>query len=426
MEEQDKNKNRKCDQDLIEHPIMEMISDKDFDGYLLTRFDVKVVTSLPGDIQTAALIYQNGRFFIRVAEQFMQELKPDERVAVLKHEVAHFVNKHYSRRNGRNPKIWNIAADCAINQNLQHLPEGCVSLEKGWPAHEAAEIYYDLYMKMATKQSTGQKGNSGKGSTSNGPAKGSGPNGAAKNNGDSLPDQFDEVMDAPMNDSSDAESMADDIIRETIKERLNAGESSERMRGLHAGMLSDYIDELTKPPMINWKQALARFAASLADAETRRTLKRPDRRELSPFGKRREYLPSLVVAVDTSGSVSDEMLSMFFSQIHLLRNMLNEVEVVIADAQVHESFTYKSGMENRLRSAATGRGGTDFDPAVKYINANLSHCDGAVYLTDGWCPVPSTKCRIPMIWIVTENEGYEGRPKIHAPDENSKHKRGRW
>jgi predicted metal-dependent peptidase len=405
------NKNQKCDQDLIEHPIMEMISDKDFDGYLLTRFDVKVVASLPGDMQTAALIYQDGRFFIRVAEQFMQELKPEERVAVLKHEIAHFVNKHYCRRNGRNFKVWNIAADCAINQNLQHLPSACVTLEKGWPAQEAAEIYYDLYMQMAAKQEKNKKGSQ---------------KGDANNDSGPLPGQFDEVMDAPMNGAADAESMADDIIRETIKERLNAGESAERMRGLHAGMLSGYIDDLTKPPMINWKQALARFAASLADAETRRTLKRPDRRELSPFGKKREYLPSLVVVVDTSGSVSDEMLAMFFSQIHLLRNMLNEVEVVIADAQVHESFTYKSGMENSLKNAAVGRGGTDFDPAVKYINTNLSHCDGAVYLTDGWCPVPSTKCRIPMIWIVTENEGYEGRPKIHAADENSKHKRGRW
>jgi len=405
---------RKLNQELVEHPIMEMISDKDFDGYLLTRFDVKVVEELPGEIQTAALIFQNGRFFIRVANQFFEELKPEERVAVLKHEIAHFINKHYSRRNGRDPRIWNIGCDMSINQSLQNLPNNCVTLPKNWPANEAAEFYFDKLMNEASKQS--KKGSCSRNGTGQQKQNNQRGRGSKSSNGPAIPKQFDEVMDAPGYEASNAESIADDIIRETVKERINTGESIERMRSLHAGALEDYIDELTKPPMINWKQALARFAASLADAETRRSLKRPDRRELAPWGKKREYLPSLVICVDTSGSVSDEMLSKFFSQIHLLRNMLNEVEVVIADAAVHDHFTYKIGMENKLKSAGYGRGGTDFDPAVKYINKNLSHCDGAIYLTDGWCPVPDTKCRIPMIWIVTENEKYEGRPKIMASE----------
>jgi len=412
------NKNKTehiCDQDLVEHSIMEMIADKDFDGYLLTRFDVKVIPELPGKMQTAALIFQNGRFFIRVSETFFKGLEPKERVAVLKHEIAHFVNKHFSRRNGKHAEIWNIACDIAINQTLVNLPSKCATLPKEWPVQDAAEVYYDMLVQTQNKQCSkcGGTGNT-QNSNQNKPCpqcQGSGNN--------QMPGQFDEIIDSPTCETSDAESMADDIIRETIKERINAGESIERLRGLHAGALEEFIDDLTKPPMIDWKHALTRFAASLADAETRRSLKRPDRRELAPWGKKREYLPSLVVCVDTSGSVSDEMLAKFFSQIHLLRNMLSEVEVVIADAAVHEHFTYKTGLENKLRSAAIGRGGTDFEPAVKYINKNLSHCDGAIYLTDGWCSVPTTKCKIPIIWVVTENETYEGRPKIQAPDDNS-------
>jgi len=103
------------DQTPLEHAIMQMIRDKDFDGYLITRFDVKLVETLDSDIQTAALAYLNGRFFIRANEKFFNELNPKERVAVLKHEVAHFVNKHFARRNGRDPKLFNLAADCAIN-----------------------------------------------------------------------------------------------------------------------------------------------------------------------------------------------------------------------------------------------------------------------------------------------------------------------
>ena len=418
-------KDKKCDQSLVEHAIMELISEKDFDGYLATHFDIRVVDSLPSEVQTAALIYINGRFFIRVCQEWFAKKTNEERVAVIKHEIAHFVNKHFSRRNGRDSMIFNIANDCAINQGIGNLPDDCIKLPSGWPPNDSSELYYDKYvenLQKSPKSASGQdKGGQGKPQQGQGkPQQGQSQDGTGGN----LPDLFDEEMDAPMNAGAEAESMADEICRETIKDRLNAGVSPEKLRGLHAGALEGYIDDLTAPPMIDWKHALTRFAASLADVQNRMTLKRPDRRQLSPFGRRKEYLPSLVVCVDTSGSVSDEMLGKFFSQIALLGRQLSEVEVVIADADVHESFTFKQGMESKLAHSAFGRGGTDFDPAVQYINKNLSHCDGAVYLTDGYCPVPQTKCRIPMIWIVDGSKDFEGRPKITVENDAAERSRG--
>ena len=423
------------DQSNLEHAIMSLIADKDLDGYLITRFDVRIIKTLPTQTQTACLMYVNGRFFIRVAEKFFDDLTPKERIAVLKHEVAHFVNKHFARRNGRDSYIWNIANDCAINQGIEHLPTGGIVLPNGWEANEASEYYYEKYLKMAKKQSKrkgkcskcggqkgqgqkgkgqGQKGQKGKGQGQKGQGqKGQDPC-SCGGSGNNLPDLFDEVMDATMSAGPEADSMAGEIIRETIKDRLNAGVGIDKLRGLHAGGLEGYIDDLTAPPITDWRHVLSRFAATLADAQTRMTLKRPDRRNLSPFGRKKEYLPALVVCVDTSGSVSDDMLSQFFSQIALLGMQLAEIEVVIADAKVHEHFTYHKGLESRLKKAAYGRGGTDFDPSVQYINKNLTHCDGVVYLTDGWCPVPQTKCKLPLIWIVTEAEDFEGRPKVMA------------
>jgi len=410
---------RKCDQTPVEHAIMELIADKDFDGYLLTRFDTRIVETLPTEVQTAALMYQNGRFFIRIGEEFFKKLSEKERVAVLKHEVAHFVQKHMSRRNGRDPRLANISMDMAINQFIPNLPDDCVTLPKGegWDANEAFEVYYDKLEKEVKKQQNGgSKQKSNKSSNQKSKSSGQGPI--------SIPDLFDEVVDAPAEAGAESESMADEIIRETIKERLDAGADLTNMRGLHAGALEDYIEELTAPPMIDWKHALSRFAASLADVQNRMTLKRPDRRQLSPFGRRKEYLPSLVICVDTSGSVSNELLQKFFSQIALLSRQLSEIEVVIADADVQDHFTYRKGMERKLMHSGYGRGGTDFDPAVKYINQNLTHCDGAVYLTDGYCPVPETKCKIPMIWIVTDSEDFAGKPKIMCPDESKRKRRG--
>jgi len=124
----------KCDQTPLAHSIMELISDLDFDGYLLTHFDctiVKQIEGLPKEIQTAALMYSNGRYFFKVCEEFFKELSNEERVAVMKHEVAHFIMKHITRRNGRDPMVFNVAADMAINQNITGLPKDCVKLLQG-------------------------------------------------------------------------------------------------------------------------------------------------------------------------------------------------------------------------------------------------------------------------------------------------------
>lgn len=390
--------NTTVDQTNLEHAVMQLICDKDFDGYLITRFDARIVKTLPGQAQTACLMYVDGRFFIRAAEEFFDGLTEKERVAVLKHEMAHFVNKHFARRNGRDPYLWNLANDCAINQGIDNLPENCIICPDDWTANEASEYYYNKYLKLAEKQQE-QQGQSGQ------PGSGDGK----------LPNLFDEVYDAPLNAGPEADSMADEIIRETVKERLDAGMSLDKLRGLYAGGLQDYINDLTSPPITDWRHVLSRFASTLADSQSSITLKRPDRRNLSPFGRRKEYLPSLCICIDSSGSVSDSMLSKFFSQVALLGMQLSEIEVVIADAKVHEHFTYRKGLETKLKQSAFGRGGTDFDPAVKYINKNLTHCDGVVYLTDGYCPVPSTKCTLPLIWLVTDAENFQGKPKVMCP-----------
>jgi predicted metal-dependent peptidase len=312
-----------------------------------------------------------------------------------------------------------------INQELSNIPTDAIKLTDGYPAHEPAEVYYDRLLKeqkQNQKQGNGSGNGEGNPKTSdrNDPGNNSGKTGTGKqDHSGGIPKQWDSVMDAPVLGENDVESMTDDILRETIKERLNAGDSAEKLRGLHAGALADYVDDLTKPPIINWKHAITRFVTSLSDSHTRNTLKKPDRRNLTPYGKKKEYLPALIICIDTSGSVSNELLAEFFSQIVYLGRIVSEIDIIIADAEVHDHFVYKKGMEPQLKKRGYGRGGTDFDPAVQYINRNLRDKDGAIYLTDGYCPVPTTKCALPMIWVVTDNETFEGRPRIMAKTKES-------
>ena len=66
--------------------------------------------------------------------KFFQELKELERTAVLIHEFYHVIFKHVTDRAPWNKddsditaRVWNVAADLAINSHIKNLPEqGCI------------------------------------------------------------------------------------------------------------------------------------------------------------------------------------------------------------------------------------------------------------------------------------------------------------
>ena len=152
---------RSLGKDLVEKAMMEMIAAKMFSAYVLLRMDVEVVKEVEGSsIQTACLMYKGNRFYIKCVYDFMSKLTSDERIAVLEHEVAHFVNKHTSRRNGRDDMLYNIAADMAINQSINNMPKGCVTLLPDLERNQSAEYYYEELLKKQKKE---QRGHQGKG-----------------------------------------------------------------------------------------------------------------------------------------------------------------------------------------------------------------------------------------------------------------------
>ena len=53
---------------------------------------------------------------------FLQSLSPAETDSVLLHEVLHAALLHLPRRGGREPLLWNIAADIVINGMIDALP----------------------------------------------------------------------------------------------------------------------------------------------------------------------------------------------------------------------------------------------------------------------------------------------------------------
>ena len=126
---------------------------------------------------------------------------------------------------------------------------------------------------------------------------------------------------------------------------------------------------------------------------------RPNRRYgYSNPGSKRNYTSRLLVAFDTSGSVSDSQLESFATE---LNGMIDHVQVdfVQFDTVIHgEPEPYsKKAREIKIK----GRGGTRFDPVIQMVDENKY--DGLIVFTDGYAPFPP-KPKARMLWAVCDRD----------------------
>ena len=109
--------------------------------------------------------------------------------------------------------------------------------------------------------------------------------------------------------------------------------------------------------------------------------RQPERYDLS--GKMEDKTLKIVVAIDTSGSVSDSMLSRIFNEIFdILGKRKYELTVIECDADVQR--VYKAARREDVKMKVVGRGGTFFTPVIEYINKDKYFRDALlIYFTDG-------------------------------------------
>jgi predicted metal-dependent peptidase len=105
----------------------------------------------------------------------------------------------------------------------------------------------------------------------------------------------------------------------------------------------------------------------------------------------------VAVVIDTSGSVSAELIGAFLAEVKGLRRSVPGITglVLYADAAVSSAHD----LERLPPLIVTGGGGTSFAPAFAFLEARRFHPDALVYLTDGDAEFPK-KPRFPVIWVL--------------------------
>ena len=331
--------------------------------------------------ESIATACTNGEY-IKYNPKWFLKLREQERIGLIAHEVMHVALFHMIRRNDREPGKWNIAGDYVINGAL-------IKSKFILPHTELIDPQYD---DMSTDNVYALLPEDIK--------KGTGPGDVLLLDGDD-PGGCGAVIDHPSISDGSAKGKFEAEIEVAVQQAAEAAKAMGKL----PGHLQTLIEKALAPK-VDWKMTLARFLR--ANNKSDFTWIRPNRRFIS----RGLYLPSLhtpcleeiAIVSDTSGSRTDEELNQDLSEMSSILHDLSpeRIHFLQCDTEVR-SYKEYSREDLPLKVTYTGRGGTNFSPAINYINENYPAVSALVYLTDLESNDFGSKPHYPVLWVTTSS-----------------------
>jgi predicted metal-dependent peptidase len=344
-----------------------------FFGNLATRLQLVNADEWCSTAATDGLkFYYNSRFIMM--------LRPKEVEFLVGHEVLHVVYDHMGRRGTRDPQIFNIANDYAVNADLKRHKVGqfittvpCL-YESKYDGKASEEIYDDL-MKNAQKISIddlvdqmiddhldGDGEGDGEGDDNDGNKKGKGKR----------PQMSDEERER---------------VRQEVKQAIiSAAQSAE------AGTIPVGVERLIKQatdPVMPWRELIQTNITSAIKIDY--SWMRPSRRGWHMDAVMPGMTPGeeidVTIAIDMSGSISDKQAQQFLGEIGGMLAAFDgfKVKVFSFDTEVYNPAEYSSENLDTIDGyEPKGGGGTDFDAIFDYLKKDGSQPKRLIVFTDGY------------------------------------------
>jgi predicted metal-dependent peptidase len=374
----------------IEKVRVQLVFNHPFFSALVLNLKNKIYEAKDNNgVPTAAT---DGRY-VYYNREWCDKLTVDELVGVVIHETLHVAHSHVLpwRRGWRDPKIWNMAADYAVNSIISangiKLPKE-VLLDAKYNDMATEEIYRDLE-KNATKIKVPGAG-SFFGDLRD-PSKEDGEGGGNGEDGNGNP--------------SNGRGLSEAEQREMEQEwnaRLVDAATAARQQGKSPAGMDRMLDGITNP-RIPWFAYLDNLTGEILRDDY--DFSRPDRR----FLQHGLYLPDLynegsmvAVIIDTSGSIGQTEMKLFLSEAFgiLASKNVTRIRLMCCDAKVtfDKYLTANSPVPGNL----PGGGGTDFRPPFSRINRSNEKPQMVIYLTD-LCGTFPEEQDYPVIWVAHNN-----------------------
>ncbi|MBO4533324.1 MAG: hypothetical protein J5726_06450 [Treponema sp.] len=156
---------------------------------------------------------------------------------------------------------------------------------------------------------------------------------------------------------------------------------------------------------MDYRKILMRFKTSMQSSLRCLTRLKPNRRyDFDYMGSRYKPLVNLLIAVDSSGSISNTDLENFFSIINrFFKYGTKSIKVLVFDMCITQELDFKKA---QTEIQITGRGGTDFQSVIDYYKKTNSF-DGMIIFTDGYAPPPTITYKKRILWILNNKLNYE-------------------
>ena len=346
----------------------------------------------PGDLRTAPL---------------------DTLMGVVVHELYHVSALHHLRiQDMPDPELANRACDFAINPLIKNagfkLPKD--ALDDARFNNMPIEQIYKVLVKESKPSGGGgngqQKGNPGSQQGGGGSSSPQSPNfgqGQCPNAGGC-------GCVKPMPSPSGKEVMDKNERRQAEEEQIMRNkQAAERAKteGKLPGDMEREINEQVKP-VVDWREVLHRYIDEHMNANDY-SYRRPNRR----YAGSGFYMPELrspeigtiCLAMDTSGSISEGMLTHMVSEcLDCLESYVEEgqtdprLPVIYCDHDVQRVEVLTPG----CKPHPAGGGGTRFSPVFDVVRKKADEWNirAVVYMTDGYCSDFGVKPDYPVLWIL--------------------------
>ena len=343
-----------------------------------------------------------------VSDEALQEL--------FKTECIRILLKHpYTRQpDGCCAEAITRGSNCVVadNYKMKHIELGSpkdFGMEKGMHFEYYAKSIQEMMQaqggSLGDSDEEGQQDQQQDNSGSDGQQNDS--DGDGQQNGESTSSSTDRNAEGALDDASSLWK-ENPMTSAEVNEMIKVMEASDRWGSL-AGSLVGQIIASTKVK-IDYRKVMQSFRAEVLSSKRHLTRMRPNRRSgFENFGSVYSLTSRLLVAVDVSGSTTDEMVSNFFGIINkFFKYGIEEIDVIQFDANVKdEPMTLKKAKQGGIN--ITGRGGTYFQPVIDYCAQKKHYYQGLVIFTDGYAEKPFLPdfFNTPVLWVLPDEGLYE-------------------
>lgn len=342
-----------------------MEDNENFYGYFLfqmereIRFDISSATSVN---------FKGAKYVMYFNPIIFLELNMKQMETTIKHEILHVISQHLIRAKELKGKYstlaLNISMDVVVNQYLDYLPPYSINLEYINNKYDMKlEPYktFEYYLEKVQTELDLQEEN---------------------DEGEEVDSNENVIVDFDPERTHDMWEESDEVDEKTLNEFTEKFADSAQK-----GKNPNYIDAMIKslknrngelPWNLFLKKLMGTIEANKKKTVTRRNRRQPSRLDLR--GELRGHKAEIAVAIDISGSISDEEFKQAIKEVlAIVKSHNQEITIIECDKEIRRAYKVKSPRDVQER-IATG-GGTKFSPVFEY--ANNKKINLLIYFTDG-------------------------------------------